>query len=313
MENALIQERGYALKIKQSLPLSDKIELSLRRIKEFYDYFGGNVLVSYSGGKDSSVLLWLVRNVFPDVKGLFCNTGLEYPEIVNHVKATPNIITIRPKKTFKDVIDKHGWPMISKQVANMVRLHQNPTPRNERSRIASFGKGRFALPKVWQFLIDAPFKISDQCCYHLKKTPFSNTGKAHFTGILAEEGRHREWSYIQNGCNVYIGKQPRSNPMIFWTQQDILSCIKLYNIPIAVIYGAIVTGDKGLQVTGIQRTGCIFCCFGLRQDETPNRFELLAQTHPGLYDYVANRLGLKEVFSWCKQNAPAKVRNLFRI
>lgn len=95
----------------QSMSLEDKINLSKIRITEFVEYYRGrgkDVVVSYSGGKDSTVLLNLVRTIYPDIKGVYCDTGLEYPEIKTHVKATENIEIIRPKMSFKQVIDEVG-------------------------------------------------------------------------------------------------------------------------------------------------------------------------------------------------------------
>ena len=51
----------------QSLPLEAKIVKSQLRIREWYEYWNGEVYVSFSGGKDSTVLLHLVRELYPDV------------------------------------------------------------------------------------------------------------------------------------------------------------------------------------------------------------------------------------------------------
>ena len=93
----------------QSLPLEDKITLTKLRIQEWYEHWGGAVFVSFSGGKDSTVLLKLVRELYPDVKAVYCDTGLEYPEVKEHVKSFDNVEIIRPKKTFKQVVEEYGW------------------------------------------------------------------------------------------------------------------------------------------------------------------------------------------------------------
>jgi len=108
---------AFELKQRQSLPLDAKIILTKQRIKNFYDHYNGQVYVSFSGGKDSTVLLHLVRSMYPDVKALFVDTGLEYPEIKEFVKNTKNTITIRPDMCFTEVIKKYGYPVISKQNA----------------------------------------------------------------------------------------------------------------------------------------------------------------------------------------------------
>lgn len=80
------------LKELQALSLADKIVISKLRITEFYEHYDGNIVVSFSGGgKDSTALLYLVRTLYPDVKGVYCDTGLEYPEVKEHVKKQDNI------------------------------------------------------------------------------------------------------------------------------------------------------------------------------------------------------------------------------
>ena len=85
----------------RSLPLEIKIAKSKQRIQEWIDYFGYNgVYVSFSGGKDSLVLLHLARTVNPNIKAMFVDTGLEYPEIKEYVKTFPNVDIIRPQISF---------------------------------------------------------------------------------------------------------------------------------------------------------------------------------------------------------------------
>ena len=69
------------LRQRQALPLSAKVLMSQNRIREWYQHFNGDVCVSFSGGKDSTVLAHLVHDMYPEVPLVFCNTGLEYPEI----------------------------------------------------------------------------------------------------------------------------------------------------------------------------------------------------------------------------------------
>lgn len=92
------QERLYLLKELQALPLDTKILKSKQRIREFYNELGGKVYISFSGGKDSTVLLDLVRKEFPDTVAVYCDTGLEYPELKEFVKKQANVIIIKPKK-----------------------------------------------------------------------------------------------------------------------------------------------------------------------------------------------------------------------
>ena len=77
------------LKERQSWTLAQKIDHSLGAIDQFYQRLNGKVYVSFSGGKDSTVLYWLARKIYPDIKAVFCNTGNEYPDFVkflNNIK-----------------------------------------------------------------------------------------------------------------------------------------------------------------------------------------------------------------------------------
>jgi 3'-phosphoadenosine 5'-phosphosulfate sulfotransferase (PAPS reductase)/FAD synthetase len=116
------------------------------------------------------------------------------------------------------------------------------------------------------------------------------------TAQMASESRLREQQWLNNGCNGFDMKTPISNPMSFWTEQDVLQYIKQNNIPIASVYGDIVakSGIEQLSIfdtqcelktTGCDRTGCMFCGFGCHLDKSPTRFERLKETHPRQYEY----------------------------
>lgn len=106
----------------QSLPLDAKVRMSAQRIMAWYEHFDGQVYVSFSGGKDSTVLVDLVRNVcgLSDVPLVFVDTGLEYPEIREFVKTFDNVTWLKPSMNFKEVIKTYGYPFISKEVSNNV-------------------------------------------------------------------------------------------------------------------------------------------------------------------------------------------------
>ena len=112
----------------QALPLDLKILKTKNRIKEYYDFFGGQVYVSFSGGKDSTVLLHIAREIYPDIEAVFVNTGLEYPEIQRFVKTFDNVTILRPKMRFDEVIKKYGCPIISKEVSQRIyEYRHNPS------------------------------------------------------------------------------------------------------------------------------------------------------------------------------------------
>ena len=300
------------LKILQAYPLWMKVERTKRRIAEWVDYYGEDgVYISFSGGKDSTVLLHLVRSLYPEIEAVFCNTGLEYPEIVKFVKDIPNVRILKPELTFKQVIEQKGYPVISKSVANTVRLaRKNIEEGKDTLRVrqikglevgSKFNKGK------WKFLLDAPFKISDECCNEMKKKPFKKyekeTGKVPFIGTLAAESQQREAVYLKTGCNAFNSKKPKSTPLGFWTEQDILQYIFENNLTICSVYGDVVEesdmlGNKSYRTTGEQRTGCMFCMFGCHLEKEPNRFQRMKYTHPKQYKYCMEKLNLKEVLDY---------------
>lgn len=106
----------------QSLPLSAKIRMTEQRIKGWYDHWDGEVYVSFSGGKDSTVLVDIITNMhLTDIPLVFVDTGLEYPEIREFVKGYGDRVTwIRPKMNFKQVIEKYGYPFFSKEISECI-------------------------------------------------------------------------------------------------------------------------------------------------------------------------------------------------
>jgi 3'-phosphoadenosine 5'-phosphosulfate sulfotransferase (PAPS reductase)/FAD synthetase len=120
----------WELRQRQSLPLEAKIIHSQNVIRQWYEYWGGDVSVSFSGGKDSTVMLHLVRQIYPEVPAVFIDTGLEFPEIREFVKTIDNVILLKPKMRFDEVIDKYGYPIVSKRVSGYIHEVKNPTERN---------------------------------------------------------------------------------------------------------------------------------------------------------------------------------------
>ena len=109
------------LRYLQSLPLNLKVSLTKQRIREWVNHYGiDGVFVSFSGGKDSTVLLHIAREMYPEIKAVFADTGLEYPEIREFVRQFDNVDWIRPKISFRQAIEKYGYPFISKEVSECV-------------------------------------------------------------------------------------------------------------------------------------------------------------------------------------------------
>ena len=239
----------HELKQKQSLPLEVKIRMTKLRIQEWHEHWDGQVYVSFSGGKDSTVLLHIVRGMYPDVKAVFFDTGLEYPEIREFVKTIDNVDWVKPKMSFLEVIEKYGYPVVSKDVS--VKLQHAMTTKSKKAfynRLHGDSKGNGKIPNKWQFLINAPFKIGSKCCDVMKKRPAKKyekeTSLHPIIGTMAQDSRMRQQKYLQNGCNGFNLNRPVCLPLSFWFEQDIWEYIKQLNVPYSKIY------DMGYQRTG---------------------------------------------------------------
>ena len=208
------------LKQMQSLPLEAKIRMTQARIRVWYeawqrfeiydqetgktrfvtmdarDQFAepqtkateritsvmpGQVYVSFSGGKDSTVLKHIVDNMYDDVPSLFVNTGLEYPEIQRFARSQPNVVTVWPDMRFDEVIKKYGYPAISKDVSECVywgkRGSSTRLKRLNGELLMKNGEPSMFNCARWKFMLEAPFEISAACCKIMKKTRRKNTKK----------------------------------------------------------------------------------------------------------------------------------------
>ena len=290
----------------QAWPLARKIQVTQAKILEWHYHYGGKVAVSFSGGKDSTVLLDLARRAFPDIPAVFVDTGLEYPEIREFVKSVPNVTWLRPELAFPKVIEKFGYPVISKEVAHRIYYArkgsnwaiQNLNGCNKDGTFSQF----YQRYKRWSHLVNAPFPISARCCDVMKKLPIhrytQQTGFVQIIGTMACESMRRERAYLQTGCNGFLKKEPTSQPMSFWLEQDVLEYLRLTGIPYASIYGDIVEQGGKLVTTGAHRTGCMFCMFGLHLEKEPNRFQRMALTHPKQHDFCVHKLGCGKVLDY---------------
>jgi len=295
------------LKIMQGWPLERKIMVTQTRITEWYLRHDGQVAVSFSGGKDSTVLLDLARRCYPDIEAVYVDTGLEFPEVREFAMSLPNVTVLKPDMNFRQVLDTYGWCFPSKDVADALYYARRGSAwairdfkgLNKDGTTSEYRRTRY-LP--WAFLLDSPLKISSKCCVVMKENPLiryaKQSGKAEIIGTLAAESHRREQAWLQTGCNAFDSKRPVSKPISFWTEQDILRYLRDFHIPYASVYGDIAEDKKGrLHTTGETRTGCIFCPIGCHRDKV-NRFQRLAVTHPKLYEYCIHTLGLAELLDY---------------
>lgn len=191
--------------------------------------------------------------------------------------------------------------------------------------------------EIYECLLEAKFDIGSQCCSLMKKEPvhayFRKTGRKPITAQMASESKLRTQKWLQNGCNGFDLKIPTSNPMSFWTEQDVLLYIKENNLPICSVYGKVVTdyesmgqcknqmsfADFGifdkerplLKTTGCQRTGCVLCGFGCHL-EKESRYLRLKETHPKFHNllYILKNNGVTyaEAIDWVNEHGGFNIK-----
>lgn len=292
---ASISDRALHLAQMQALPLGAKIEASARRIREWYQLHEGDVSVSYSGGKDSTVLSWLVDYAIPSnrIPRTFADTGLEYPEIREFALREPRIVVVRPKLSFLEVVQRYGYPVVSKRIAQYVGEVQRAKDKNNATvhlRMTGTRQSDGAprpmgkISKKWQRLIDCGVPVNDRCCDFLKKGPMSHVPHLYI-GVSAEDSDQRKQSYYREGCNS--PSADRSWPMAFWLESDVWEFLRATGAPYSPIYDM-----------GYTRTGCMFCMFGLHMEGRPHRFDRMRETHPQQYRWCMDGpLNLRRVIT----------------
>ena len=222
----------------------------------------------------------------------------------------------------------YGKPVRLLQLEGKVPHKENGVITGEYSKL--YDKSRY------RFLLDAPFDVSNKCCNVMKKAPMKQyskeTGRYPMTAQMACESKLRTSNWIRHGCNIFDAKNPISNPMSFWTEQDVLLYIYQNHIPIASVYGDIVKvndvegqqdwedlglfdiGVPILETTGCNRTGCMFCGFGCHLEKKgEGRFEKMKITHPKQYEWIMKPwedggLGYKAVIDWLNENGNLHIR-----
>lgn len=333
------------LKERQALPLDIKIAMTRTRIRAWVNEFGVNgVYISFSGGKDSTVLLDIARRDYPNLKAMFVNVPTQYPELKEFAMSFPNVDIVSPKIGFMEVCKKHGFPLISKEVAHKMSDWESAHRHGHESYVdrqmdGTFktrnGKTNMVGMQRYAFLREAPFSISHKCCNIMKKDPCKKyekeTGRMPITAQMAEESLLRQQKWLNFGCNAFEASRPMSSPMSFWTEQDVLRYIKMNDLKICSVYGDVVSDDEEmgqiqlsdygytdfqrdmplLHCTGCSRTGCVLCGFGAHMPDD-DRFLKLKQTHPKMYallDVIENNgYTMREAISWISEHSGKSIK-----
>lgn len=235
-------------------------------------YGDENFYISFSGGKDSTVIHHLLDMALPGntIPRIFINTGIEYTDIVIFSKKMASndsrFEIINPIQNIKQMLERVGYPFKSKEHSMKVMEYQATkklTPHILKYLDKSDPKRiRFTCPKVleYQFTESCLMKISNQCCNELKKKPVREWEKKHkreigITGMRASEGGVRQ----QLGCVLTKnGKVHRFNPLIKMDNDWIEWFIETYKIDLCKLY---------YPPYNFERTGCKGCPFTLGLQE----------------------------------------------
>ena len=247
------------------LLLFDRLNVVRDTIKKYGE---DNFYLSFSGGKDSTVLHHLIDMALPDnrIPRVFINTGIEYLDIVRFVKELASqddrFQIIAPSKPIKKVLETYGYPFKSKEHSEKIGLYQNG------SRCKSILKykegGLFGCPKalLYQFEDDFPLKLSKDCCTNLKKKPvhgweMENGRSISIIGIRMGEGGQRK---NHKGCAVFDkgGKMKRFKPLNPVSDEWEEWFIKKFDVKLCRLY---------YPPFNFKRTGCKGCPFAIELQE----------------------------------------------
>lgn len=258
------------------MSLGKRVTDACHRIEELWNETEGKCYVSFSGGKDSTVLLALIKMcqelyTVGDIPAVFSNTGIELGVTVDFVRWVkdnyyPNVQVIRPGLSFDAVIKKYGKPIKSKLKSEYLDGWQKGNRKEKTKYMLIFGgaevaKTRFADKDIHMLHDAFPIKVSNNCCRELKKKPFHKyEGKAMngmLSGLRAEEGGARFLNMKQRLamggklCTTTTRGLINKLPIVDWTDDDIEQFIERYHVPLSDAY----------TKYGFKRTGCMCCPF----------------------------------------------------
>lgn len=290
--------------VPNNLTLQDKIYLAEQEIIKHYELNEGKCFISFSGGKDSTVLRHIALRLYPDLKVVFSNTTNELAEVLQYVKTFPDVITVTPKISFTQVLKKYGFPLVSKEVAQYV--YELKHTHGKATRLKRFGgddKGNGKLSDKWRFLAEQEFDVTHKCCAHLKKYPLERWAKKHglkpMIALMSEESRLRQQLALYGKDD---GKKIYPFLRTGWTDEDIWAYAKMHGIRFAECYYDRIV--DGVFIPARNQTGCEFCGFGITLEEN-DRFERSKQLAPKRYDKIMgimnNGVTFREAITIAKQ------------
>ena len=301
---------------KLSLAYPAKVTYAAFKAREFFDACEGQVYVALGGLDSITLTLFLWRYVNKDIPAVSVSVleDRSIQEVHRWLGEQGAVTLLRPGKSKVEVLEQHGFPIISKDAAKKIEMLQNPSEANATTRHAILtgftAEGVYSkymhLPRKWRRLFyeqQAPFRVSAKCCYYMKEAPmlrYARTSKrAPYIGLMASEGGVRARALVRHGCNYFGSKQARSCPFTIFSRQDLLHLAVDLGVPVPSIYGVIETQAAGqLETTGAQRTGCSMCGFGVHMEARPHRFDQLRERSPKEWSFWMERIGWGQVLDY---------------
>lgn len=175
--------------------MTNKITQAMERIESLWYETNGSCYVSFSGGKDSTVILHLIKQcvelgTIPYIPALFFDTGIELEatlEFVEECKSWyPKIEVLKPKKSFTQIINEYGKPMKSKMKSQYLHLYQVGKDKEKAAwRLLNpdgYKSGYLANKDLHMLHPNFDIKVSSRCCEFLKK----NIGKDYCEKIISK-------------------------------------------------------------------------------------------------------------------------------
>ena len=291
------------------MTLNEKIIAAEKTLTDAYKNSNGKLFISFSGGKDSVVLRHIALKLFRNLPVVFSNTTNELIEITKYIKTFPNIITVKPKLSFTEVVEKYGFPLVSKEVSQKVYDLKNTNGVKTRTtRFQGDHKGNGKLSNKWRFLAEEEFNVTHKCCSILKKDPLEKWGKKQglkpIIALMSDESRLRQQLALYGD-----DKNGKVYPFLRtgWTEEDIWAYAKLHDIRFAECYYDRIVNGQLLKAR--TRTGCEYCAFGVTL-EKEDRFARSKISSPKRFEKMMNitNNGVKfsEVLSLIKQDTLPK-------
>ena len=284
----MIDEQIYILNVKKAK----------NRISTLYYQTAGACCLSFSGGKDSTVVLALIKSLELDIPAVFCDTQIELDATYNFVRWVNEnyypVEIVKPEKSFSEVLKEYGKPIKSKMRSHALRAYQNNPNAKSAKNLFDKKVHRVSIANRDFHILHPDFKIkiSPNCCDYLKKKPFEKHFKendfgGYFTGERISEGGARAFQAekrVKEGkpiCTKISGNYIVKAPIIDWSDEMVEEFIKRENVPLSEAY----------TKYGMSRTGCCCCPFS---KELAEDLKVMWKYEP--QKYKASMFWLKDVY-----------------